>query len=134
MRFKVIAVFGMALTVFLLAGSDASAQVPRMNKEELKGMLGSADVVVIDVRQPAQWDGTDLKILGAHREDPGKKAESWVAKYPKHKTIVLYWTWHNEATSARVAQEMISLGYHHVYALQGGWDEWLAAGFPTEKK
>jgi rhodanese-related sulfurtransferase len=33
-----------------------------------------------------------------------------------------------------VAQEMISLGYKNVYALKGGWDEWLEAGFPTEMK
>jgi rhodanese-related sulfurtransferase len=33
-----------------------------------------------------------------------------------------------------VAQELILLGYKNVYALKGGWDEWLAAGFPTEAK
>lgn len=95
MRFKVIAVFGMALimgAVFLLAGSEASAQVPRMSKEELKGMLSSVDVVVIDVRQPAQWDSSNVKIMGAHREDPSKKTESWAMKYQKDKTIVLYCT------------------------------------------
>jgi 3-mercaptopyruvate sulfurtransferase SseA len=29
---------------------------------------------------------------------------------------------------------MIALGYKNVYALKGGWNEWLKAGFPTETK
>jgi len=29
---------------------------------------------------------------------------------------------------------MMEKGYRKVYALKGGWDEWLKAGFPTEKK
>jgi 3-mercaptopyruvate sulfurtransferase SseA len=29
---------------------------------------------------------------------------------------------------------MISLGFKKVYALKGGWNEWLAAGYPTEAK
>jgi phage shock protein E len=93
MRFKVIAVFVMALimgAVFLLAGSDASAQVPRMSKEELKAMLGKPDVIIIDVRQPADLAKSTMMIKGAVREDPKQEVKSWVDKYPKDKTIVLY--------------------------------------------
>jgi 3-mercaptopyruvate sulfurtransferase SseA len=28
---------------------------------------------------------------------------------------------------------MIKLGFRKVYALKGGWSEWLEAGFPTEQ-
>jgi rhodanese-related sulfurtransferase len=93
MRFKVIAVFVMALimgAVFLLAGSDASAQVPRMSKEELKAMLGKPDVIIIDVRQPVDLAKSTMMIKGAVREDPKQEVKSWVDKYPKDKTIVLY--------------------------------------------
>jgi rhodanese-related sulfurtransferase len=93
MRFKVIAVFGMALimgAVLLLAGTDASAQVPRMSKEELKAMLGNPDVIIIDVRQPVDLAKSNMMIKGAIREDPKQEVKSWVDKYPKHKTIVLY--------------------------------------------
>ena len=27
---------------------------------------------------------------------------------------------------------MTKLGFRKVYALKGGWNEWLEAGFPTE--
>jgi rhodanese-related sulfurtransferase len=93
MRLKVIAVFGMALimgAVLLLAGTDASAQVPRMSKEELKAMLGNPDVIIIDVRQPVDLAKSNMMIKGAIREDPKQEVKSWVDKYPKHKTIVLY--------------------------------------------
>jgi 3-mercaptopyruvate sulfurtransferase SseA len=29
---------------------------------------------------------------------------------------------------------MISLGFKRVYVLKGGWNEWLAAGYPMEAK
>ena len=66
-----------------------SADVPRMPKEELKAMMGSPDLVIIDVRYGRDWTDSDSKIKGAVREDP-KLFESWANKYPKDKTIVLY--------------------------------------------
>jgi rhodanese-related sulfurtransferase len=66
-----------------------SEDAPRMTKEELKAMMGSPDLVIIDVRSGTDWADSDLKIKGAVREDP-KVFESWANKYPKDKTIVLY--------------------------------------------
>jgi rhodanese-related sulfurtransferase len=33
-----------------------------------------------------------------------------------------------------VAQKLIDMGFTKVYALKGGWNEWLKAGYPTGKK
>jgi rhodanese-related sulfurtransferase len=33
-----------------------------------------------------------------------------------------------------VAQKLMDMGYTKIYALKGGWKEWLNAGYPTEKK
>jgi rhodanese-related sulfurtransferase len=33
-----------------------------------------------------------------------------------------------------VAQYLLSKGYANVYALKGGWDDWLTAGFPVDSK
>jgi len=73
----------------LLAFSVASADAPRMSKEELKRRLGDKDIVIIDVRTGYDWDKSDSKIKGAVREDP-HDAASWAKKYNKEKTIVLY--------------------------------------------
>jgi peptidyl-prolyl cis-trans isomerase B (cyclophilin B) len=33
-----------------------------------------------------------------------------------------------------VAQTLLDMGYTRVYALKGGWKEWVKANYPTEKK
>jgi rhodanese-related sulfurtransferase len=40
----------------------------------------------------------------------------------------------NEATSAGQARKFMNNGYAKVYALKGGWKEWVNAGYPTEPK
>jgi hypothetical protein len=89
---KKILIIG-ALLIFFMTGVFApfagSAEAPRMAKEELKGMLGNPDVLVIDVRTQRDWKESDLKIKGSVREDPGA-VESWANKYPKDKTLVFY--------------------------------------------
>ena len=81
----------MAVFVFLGAFlSQAMAkEAPRMTKEELKGLMGNPDVVLIDVRAKSDWDGSKEKIQGAVREDP-KKVKEWANKYGKDKTLVFY--------------------------------------------
>lgn len=64
--------------------------VPRIAKEKLKTMLGSPDVVILDVRLEDQWKNADRKIPGALHEDPAQDVKSWLDKYPRDKTFVLY--------------------------------------------
>jgi 3-mercaptopyruvate sulfurtransferase SseA len=33
-----------------------------------------------------------------------------------------------------VARQFIDMGYPKVYALKGGWDEWVKAKYPVELK
>lgn len=66
-----------------------AADAPRMTKQELKGMLGKDNVIIIDVRSEIDWDKSSQKVPGSVREDLGK-IESWMAKYPKDKILVLY--------------------------------------------
>jgi rhodanese-related sulfurtransferase len=79
---------------FLLLGGlmaiTMAKDVPRITKEELKPMLGQADVTIIDVRTAGDWEKSKEKIQGAVREDPGKDVKSWADKYSKDKTLILY--------------------------------------------
>ncbi len=68
----------------------AKEEVPRMTQEQLKEMLGSPDLLILDVRAAGDWGKAQMKIQGAVREDPGKGAKTWAGKYGKDKTIVLY--------------------------------------------
>jgi rhodanese-related sulfurtransferase len=72
------------------SGACASGQeAPRVDKETLKTWLSDPQVVILDVRAPNDWQGSDKKITGAVRQDP-KEVKSWAASLPKEKKIVLY--------------------------------------------
>jgi hypothetical protein len=60
-----------------------------ITKEQLLPLLGKPDVIIIDVSSNEGWDSRDRKIPGALREEP-MLFESWMNKYPKDKTIILY--------------------------------------------
>lgn len=72
----------------LLTAVQARA-VPLMTKEELKAMLGSPDLVILDVRSGKDWKSSEFKIKDAVRADP-RKFESWSGTYGKDKQLVLY--------------------------------------------
>jgi hypothetical protein len=78
-----------ALAGLLAFSCTSTEEVPRMTQDELKGMLASKALILIDVRAGKDWDKSEMKIMGAVREDP-KDFNSWYAKYPKSKTLVLY--------------------------------------------
>lgn len=77
------------LAVWAFTASALSADAPRMTKEELKALLSSPDLIVVDVRYGKDWTNSDSKIKGAVREEPGNIG-SWINKYPKGKILVFY--------------------------------------------
>jgi len=86
-----IPVITIASLVFLwiFAMIASAEEVLRITREQLKGMLGNPNVAIIDVRANVDWDGSNLKIKGAVREDP-RRVNSWMENYPKEKTLVFY--------------------------------------------
>jgi rhodanese-related sulfurtransferase len=89
---KVIVLMGiiMAFAIVASLATPAVAQeAKRMSIQELKGMLGTPDLVIIDVRRDEDWKSSNVKIKGAVREDP-EKVDTWMSKYPKDKTLVFY--------------------------------------------
>lgn len=79
----------LAALLVSLAGAALGAEVPRLTKEELRGLLGDPGVAIIDTRLGRDWASSDVKIPGAVREDPGA-VSSWAGKYAQDQTIVLY--------------------------------------------
>ena len=66
-----------------------SQEVPRISKEDLREMIGKSDLIIVDVRTGSDWDASTVKIKGAVREE-ADKVDSWIEKYPRDKTLVLY--------------------------------------------
>ena len=94
MKVGLLSVAVLALVVsmtfgFLGTGYAAAKEVPRVEKESLKGWLGDPNVLVIDVRAAGDWQASDRKIKGALRQDP-QEVKAWAATLPKEKKIVLY--------------------------------------------
>ncbi len=67
-------------------GLSAEPEIKYINPATLKSMMGSPDLVVVDVSRG--WWTYDQKITGSlvQPEDP----ETWAPGLPKDKTIVLY--------------------------------------------
>ena len=89
-RFRLI----VAVLAQLLQGCahipTSEVNVPRITKEELKPMMGSPEVIIVDVRAARDWKEAEWKIKGATWADRNDEKSSWVEKYPKDKTFVLY--------------------------------------------
>ncbi len=77
------------LVSLFLSWPLGAQDVPRITKEELKGMLGHPDVFVIDTRLSKNWLDSDLKIKSAIRGNPDNFS-SWADQFPKDKTLILY--------------------------------------------
>jgi rhodanese-related sulfurtransferase len=79
------------LGILILAAATASTgdTASRITKEDARAMLGNAEVIFIDVRQPHDWDSSKSKIKGAAREQP-ERVDDWMKEYPKEKSLILY--------------------------------------------
>lgn len=73
---------------FALTPAVAMA-VGMMSVDQLKGMLGSDNLIVLDVRSGKDWNSSEFKIQGAIRANPGEFS-TWGDSHPKDKKIVLY--------------------------------------------
>jgi rhodanese-related sulfurtransferase len=132
---RIAFVMGMLLAASAFASITGcpGEQTPSMSKETLKGKLNDSNLIVVDVRTQSAWEECDTKITGARRESPDK-VSTWMTSYPKEKTIVVYCSCNKDATSKRVANQLLAGGFKNVYALSGGWKEWIEGDFPTEKQ
>jgi rhodanese-related sulfurtransferase len=125
------------LTIGLFTSFALSADVPMMTKDELKAMLDSPDLVIFDVRMGSDYFSSDLKIKRAIRPLVVDNIGNAMLMHPKGTTFVVYCASPNEEVSATRVKAFFGNrfeGYTKVYVLKGGWEEWLKAGYPTEKK
>lgn len=87
--FLSVLIFLISLMVSHAVPFASASEAPRITKEELRAMMDSPDLVIIDVRMEKEWKKADKKIKGAVWED-SEEIEKWAGKYPKDKTIVFY--------------------------------------------
>lgn len=116
--------------------TEADAAVPRISPDEAKGLVGRADVLFLDVREPGEV-ATSGKVPGAlavprglveFRADPTSPMHD--AAFDRAKTIVAYCA--SGGRSALVGKVLKDMGYDNVRNL-GGFKGWLDAGGEVEK-
>jgi rhodanese-related sulfurtransferase len=112
-----------------------------ITKEQLKAILDEPDLVILDVRLGSDYFSSDSKIKGAIRPDMGALIWHTVSQHPTENMFVVYCSSAIQEQSLLNAKLLIEgnkdLGHEprkKVYALKGGWEEWLRAGLPTEDK
>jgi len=114
----------------------AEAEVPRISPQEAKGLVGRADVLFLDVREPNEV-ATSGKVPGAlniprglveFRADPN--APTHDAQFDRAKTIVAYCA--SGGRSALVGHTLKEMGYANVRNL-GGFKGWVDSGGDIEK-
>lgn len=79
----------LAALVSALPAAAYMENVPRMDKEALKAMLDSPDLLLVDIRTGMDWNASEFKIPGAVRYEP-RNFNTWKDQLPEHKTMVLY--------------------------------------------
>lgn len=115
---------------------QAKSAVPSISPDELKNMLGSPGVLVVDVRDAPELAGTG-KVKGALNVSRGMlefRADDATPYYDKafskDKTIVLYCA--SGGRSALGGKALMELGYNDVRNL-GAFKDWVEAGGPVEQ-
>ena len=78
------------LALIASAGPGCAQNAPqRITVAELNTFLANRQVIILDVRDPRDWDSSDRKIAGAVRMDPGNPDPTNLP-IAKNATLVLY--------------------------------------------
>jgi len=115
--------------------TEAAATVPSISPQEAKALVSAADVLFLDVREPAEVAASG-KVAGAlaiprglveFRADPASPMRD--AAFGRAKTIVAYCA--SGGRSALVGKTLKDMGYTDVRNL-GGFKGWVDAGGEVE--
>lgn len=113
---------------------DAMARVPAITPQEAAHSLARGGVVLLDVREPTEWETHISGCLQIPRGILEAKADP---TSPRHEAeldpgrpVIVYCR--SGARSALAAVTLQELGFTDVRNLVGGITAWREAGLPTE--
>jgi len=120
----------------LAADVRQAGQVGELTTDQLAEMRREQAPVVIDVREPDEWQQGILPAAytiprGVLERDIAKRVfQNRVDEDQLDQPIVCYCG--GGARSLLAADQLRKLGFQRVYSLQGGYDAWQQAEQPTE--
>lgn len=134
-RNGLIALALLAATAFLPRWLRKARQAPMVSVDELKQQLDAgADVLVLDVRTPAEFTGEGGHIAGARTlpvETLPQRLAELEGERQRQRPIRL--VCRTDRRSAQSAQLLGEAGFTDARAVQGGMSAWLARGYPSTR-
>jgi len=117
---------------WLWTKASALRSIPRVHPSEVARAMSADGAVIYDVRSHGYYDDKATRIQGSVRWEPNALNQPTEQPgLPSSKLVYLYCTCVRDATSARVAKELIDKGLQ-VAVIQGGLRAWKKAGLPVE--
>jgi rhodanese-related sulfurtransferase len=129
--FLVIAFAVLLAMVFFNEMKIATQRFASLTPAAAVQLMNNEDVVVLDVREPAEIVGG--KIAKAIQIPVGAVAKR-VGELEKHKDRTLLVYCKSGARAGQACKELSKHGFEKVYSLNGGLLAWQDAHLPTSKK
>jgi membrane protein DedA with SNARE-associated domain/rhodanese-related sulfurtransferase len=104
----------------------AHSSVPRVHPSEV-----AQGAIIYDVRSHGYYDQKAKRIQGSKRLEPHALHQQPLETSAVAQPVYIYCTCLRDATSARVAKELLDKGVN-VSVIQGGMRAWKKAGLPLE--
>lgn len=107
-------------------------KLARISVDELYELIqAGAQPLILDVR--SEFYQAEGRIPGAVALDEKELSGSGCLAAEHGHEVIVYCSCPNDASAARVAQRLKSLGYTRVRPLSGGIDAWVQAGHPLDQ-
>ena len=106
----------------------AMTDAPRIDQVELKALVDSNNVTLLDVRDA---DAYLASHIPGSLQIPLSRVEGEVPYLPKEKPIVAYCTCPHDESAVEAVQILEHAGVRGARALRGGLQEWTRLGYPT---
>jgi len=114
------------LAALLLAACGGRGGYQTVSPDDLKAHLDDPDVVVVDVRTPAEYaSGHVPRAINL----PLQEIEDWYRDLPKDKTVYLICNSGNRSTQA--AEFLKEKGFKNIKNVKGGTNAWKEKGYPV---
>lgn len=102
-------------------------------EEAWKMTLDGRDPVFIDTRNARHWGQSDQQIPGSLRIWR-EELEERIEEVPRGRPLVTYCACHYEHSSTRAALILEEYDFDDIHILVGGFNAWVAGGYPLEPK
>jgi rhodanese-related sulfurtransferase len=110
--------------------SEAAREVAFMSMAEVSARLDKHDLVVLDVREKEAYDRGHLP--GAKHLPRGQLELRVDKELPDPSARILAYCQFGRVSTLATAT-LRTMGFQRAVAMDGGYDAWVAAGFPLEK-